>query len=120
MEFDLQWLCLLVGYATLYVCHIADTNLSTRQQHPRLPAVVTRTAQSVVRVLLRGSHVDTQCGQGLHRAHADVRLLRAVLAQMLRHDTDQRTCGTAVRLDGWQFDLDKVSLRHFIFVFVVV
>jgi hypothetical protein len=45
-----------------------------------------------------------------------MRLLASVLPQVFRDQPNQRTRRTAVRLLGWQLNLNNISLRHFIFV----
>jgi hypothetical protein len=45
-----------------------------------------------------------------------MRFLASVLPQVFRDQPNQRTRRTAVRLLGWQLNLNNISLRHFIFV----
>ena len=113
MKFDLKLLPLLIRDAALDVRHVRDAQPEPRQRHPRLPTVVARSAQRVVRVTARSPHLNAPPRQSLHRAQTHMRLLAAVLAQVLRHQPNQRTRRTAVRLLRWQLDLNNISLRHF-------
>ena len=113
MKFDLKLLPLLVGDAALDVADVRDAQLQPRQRHPRLPTVVARTAQRVVRVAARSPHLNAPPRQSLHRPQTHMRLLAPVLAQVLRHQPHKRTRRTAVRLLRRQLDLYDISLRHF-------
>ena len=115
MKFDLKLLPLLIRDAALDVRHVRDAQLQPRQRHPRLPTVVARSAQRVVRVAARSPHLNAPPRQSLHRPQTHMRLLAPVLAQVLRHQPNQRTRRTAVRLLRRQLDLNNISLRHFIF-----
>ena len=115
MKFDLKLLSLFVGDAALNVTHIRDAEFAPWQSHPRRPSVVTRSAQWVVGVAVACSHLYASPCESLHRSEADVRFFASVLPHMFRHQSDQRTRCTAIRLLGWQLDLYDVSLRHFIF-----
>ena len=112
MKFDLKLLPLLIRDAALDVRHVRDAQLQPRQRHPRLPSVVARTAQRMVRVAARCPHLNAPPRQSLHRPQTHMRLLAAVLAQVLRHQPNQRTRRTAVRLLRRQLDLYDISLRH--------
>ena len=113
MKFDLKLLPLLIRDAALDVTDVRDAQLQPRQRHPRLPSVVARSAQRVVRVASRSPHLNAPPRQSLHRPQTYMRLLATVLAQVLRHQPNQRTRRTAVRLLRRQLDLYDISLRHF-------
>ena len=117
MKFDLKLLPLLIRYAALDVTDVRDAQLQSWQRHPRLPSVVTRSAQRMVRVAARSPHLYAAPRQSLHRPQTHMRLLAPVLAQVLRHQPNERTRRTAVRLLRWQLDLYDISLRHFYFSF---
>ena len=82
-----------------------------------MPAVVAGSAQRVIAVALTGPYLRASLRDGLHRATTDVRLLRVLRsADVLRHQSEQRTLSAAVGLLRRQLNLYDISLRHFIFL----
>jgi hypothetical protein len=115
MKFDLKLLSLFVGDAALDVTHIRDAQLTPWQSHPRRPTVVTWSAQWVVGVAVARSHLNASPCQSLHCSETHMGFFASVLAQMFRHQSDQRTRRAAVRLLRRQLNLYDISLRHFYF-----
>ena len=80
VKFDLKLLSLLIGDATLNICHIRDAELAPWHCHPRLPSVVAWSAQWMVAVAVACPDTDASTREGFHRAEADVCFFASVLA----------------------------------------
>ena len=82
-----------------------------------MPAAVAWPLPGMLCTSLAGPHLCASLGQCLHRADADVGLLRVLWSgDVLWYQSHQRTFGATVGLFWWQLNLNNVSFRHFYFL----
>ena len=113
MKPDLQLERALIRHPAIVERLDTYAQLSALKLHPRVPTAVTRPPQRMMTVTAARPDLRPALRQRLHRAHAHVRFLRMFRPRhVLRHQPQQRTLRTAVRLLRRQLDHDDVTLRH--------
>ena len=113
MKPDLQLERALIRHPAIVERLGAHAQLPALKLHPRVPTAVTRPPQRMMTVTAARPDLRPALRQRLHRSHAHVRFLRVLRpGNVLRHQPQQRTLRTAVRLLRRQLDHHDVTLRH--------